>query len=157
MYIFQDFKGMNPIKTFYSILIGSTLRAIFLYRLSSWFYNHHIKILSTIFWSLNIALHSCDISPSAKIGKGFYIYHSVGLVIGAGATIGKNFTIYQNTTIGTNKIDRYPVIGNGVTLFAGSIVIGDITIGDNVTIGANSVVTKDIPSNSTAKGIPAVF
>lgn len=156
MYIFQDFNKAKPINILWGLFIGNTLRAIFLYRLSSWFYMHKLSPIATFFWSLNIALHSCDISPAAIIGKNFRMRHSVGVVIGAGAIIGDNLILYQNVTIGTNKTPVCPAIGNHVKLFAGCVVIGDIKIGDNIIVGANSVVTKDIPSNSISKGVPAI-
>jgi serine O-acetyltransferase len=157
MYIFQDFYKIKPISVLWGLFIGNTLRAIFIFRISSWLHTHHFKILSMLLWSLNITLHSCDISPNAKIGKGLYIYHSVGIVIGCNVLAGDNLTLYQNITIGANKSTKYPVIGNNVSLYAGCVVIGDINIGNNVLVGANSVVTKDIPNNSISKGVPATY
>ncbi|HHB1907136.1 TPA: serine O-acetyltransferase [Bacillus cereus] len=155
MYLFQDFKGISVLKIIWGVfIIGNIHQAIFFYRLSSWLHQHNLKILSTFIWSLNIKLHSCDISPMAKIGPGITMHHSVGIVIGA-VTIGKNLNIFQNTTLGTRGKGEYPTLGDNVELFAGCAVLGGIQVGDNVKIGANSVVIHDVPSYSTAVGVPA--
>ena len=91
---------------------------------------------------------------SADIGKGFKINHGVGTVVGARCKIGENCMIHQNCTIGDREGGR-PTIGNNVTIFAGAMILGDITIGDNSIIGANSVVTKSCPPNSILVGTPA--
>lgn len=81
-----------------------------------------------------------------------------GLVIHANAVIGENCEIMQGVTIGNNALksrEEVAVIGNNVTLCAGSKVIGHVTVGDNVVVGANSVVVKDIPKNAIVGGIPA--
>ena len=95
-----------------------------------------------------------EIFYSADIGKGFKINHGVGTVIGARCKIGDNCMIHQNCTIGDRKGGR-PTIGNNVIIYAGAMILGDITIGDNTIIGANSVVTKSCPPNSILVGSPA--
>lgn len=103
--------------------------------------------------------YGCCIFPSAKVGKGFYIEHPVGIVIG-NCTIGENFTIHQNTTIGVrHRFDDskglIPKIGSNVHLCSNAVILGDITITDNVTIGAGAIVLKDITEAGTYVGIPA--
>jgi serine O-acetyltransferase len=98
-----------------------------------------------------------DIHPGATIGKGFFIDHGTGVVIGGTAIVGDDVTIYQGVTLGGTSLahtKRHPTLGNHVTVGSGAAVLGDITIGDNVKIGANSVVVKDVPPNSTVVGIP---
>ncbi len=98
-----------------------------------------------------------DIHPGATIGRGFFIDHGTGVVIGGTAIIGDNVTLYQGVTLGGTSLQhtkRHPTLGNNVTVGSGAAVLGDITIGDNVKIGANSVVVKDVPPNSTVVGIP---
>lgn len=103
--------------------------------------------------------YGCEISPYAKIGDGFLILHSVGIVIGHEVEIGENCEIFQNVTIGSNRKEinnRYmPIIGNNVSIGTGAIVVGAIHIGNNVVIGANSYVDKDIPDNAFVVGTPA--
>lgn len=91
---------------------------------------------------------------SADIGEGLRINHGVGTVVGARCKIGKNCIIHQNCTIGDRNGGR-PIIGNNVIIYAGAMLLGNITIGDNSIIGANSVVTKNCPPNSIMVGTPA--
>ncbi len=98
-----------------------------------------------------------DIHPAATIGKGFFIDHGVGLVIGETAEIGDNVTIYQGVTLGGTGKDigkRHPTIGNNVMISAGAKVLGPVTIGDYSKIGAGSVVLKDVPPHCTVVGVP---
>jgi serine O-acetyltransferase len=100
------------------------------------------------------------ISPNAELGEGVRFPHPIAIVIGSGVKIGNNVTIYQSVTLGGKEIGdslcgNYPVVGDGTIIFAGAVVIGNITIGRNCKIGANSVVLKSVPDNSTAVGCPA--
>jgi serine O-acetyltransferase len=98
-----------------------------------------------------------DIHPGATIGKGFFIDHGTGVVIGGTAIVGDDCTIYQGVTLGGTSLQRtkrHPTLGNNVTVGSGAAILGDITIGDNVKVGANSVVVKDVPANATVVGIP---
>ncbi|MDR2846334.1 MAG: serine O-acetyltransferase [Candidatus Methanoplasma sp.] len=99
----------------------------------------------------------CDIHPGATVGKGFFIDHATGVVIGETAVIGDDVTIYQGVTLGGvsfNRGKRHPTIGSRVVCGANATVLGNIVIGDDVRIGAGSVVLKDVPPNSTVVGIP---
>lgn len=98
--------------------------------------------------------YSIWISPDCKIGSNFHMMHLDGIVIGSGVIIGNNCTIYHQVTIGKEK-DKFPIIGHNVTIYSGAKIIGGIKIGNNCIIGANAVVTKDIPDNCVAVGIPA--
>lgn len=102
----------------------------------------------------------CYLSPKATVGKGLSIKHPIGVVIGDGAIIGNDVTIFQNVTIGAARLGEgakglYPKIGNGVTIFAGAIIVGDIFIESKSIVGANAVVIKSCPKNSKLLGIPA--
>jgi serine O-acetyltransferase len=100
------------------------------------------------------------INPKSQIGEGLRLPHPNGIIIGEGVVIGDNVTLYQQVTLGGARIGdwqagRYPTIGHNTVIFAGAKIIGDVTVGDNCVIGANAVVTKDVPDNHTAVGIPA--
>jgi serine O-acetyltransferase len=99
-----------------------------------------------------------EIHPGAAIGRGFFIDHGMGVVIGETAEIGNDVTLYQGVTLGgtsLNKGKRHPTLGNNVTVGLHAAVLGAITIGDNSKVGAGSVVVKDVPANATVVGIPA--
>lgn len=99
-----------------------------------------------------------EIHPSAKIGKGVFIDHGMGVVIGETAVVGDNCTIYQGVTLGgtgKDKGKRHPTIGNNVMIGSGAKVLGPFTVGDNSKIAANAVVLSEIPPNSTCVGVPA--
>jgi serine O-acetyltransferase len=98
-----------------------------------------------------------DIHPGATIGRGFFIDHGTGVVIGGTAIVGNDVTIYQGVTLGGTSLQRkkrHPTLCDNVVVGSGAAVLGDITIGENVKIGANSVVVRDVPANSTVVGIP---
>lgn len=98
-----------------------------------------------------------EIHPGAQIGKGFFIDHGNGVIIGETTIIGDNVTLYQGVTLGgTGKEHgkRHPTIGNNVMISTGAKVLGSFTIGDNSKIGAGSVVLNEVPPNSTVVGVP---
>ncbi len=98
-----------------------------------------------------------EIHPGAKIGKGFFIDHGNGVIIGETTVIGDNVTLYQGVTLGgTGKEHgkRHPTVGNNVMISAGAKVLGSFTIGDNSKIGAGSVVLSQVPPCSTVVGVP---
>ena len=98
-----------------------------------------------------------EIHPGASIGKGLFIDHGDGVVIGETTVIGDNVTLYQGVTLGGTGKDvgkRHPTIGNNVTIGAGAKVLGPFTVGDNSKIGASAVVLKAVPPNCTVVGNP---
>ncbi len=99
-----------------------------------------------------------EIHPGAKIGKGLFIDHGSGVVIGETAEIGDNCTLYQGVTLGGTGKDigkRHPTLGNNVMVGAGAKILGPFKVGDNCKIAANAVVLSEVPTDSTAVGIPA--
>ncbi len=99
-----------------------------------------------------------EIHPAAQIGKGLFIDHGMGVVIGETTIIGENCTLYQGVTLGgtgKDKGKRHPTIGNNVTIGSGAKVLGPFTVGDNSKVAANAVVLNEIPPNSTCVGVPA--
>jgi serine O-acetyltransferase len=106
----------------------------------------------TRFWT------GIEIHPGAKIGKGVFIDHGMGVVIGETAEVGDSCTIYQGVTLGGTSLShgkRHPTLGSNVTIGVNAAVLGAITVGDNSKIGGGSVVVKDVPANSTVVGVPA--
>ena len=103
-------------------------------------------------------LTGIEIHPGATIGKGFFIDHGMGVVIGETTEIGDNCSIYQGVTLGGTGKDlgkRHPTLGDNVMIGAGAKVLGPFTIGDGSKIAAGAVVLKEIPEQSTAVGVPA--
>jgi len=121
-----------------------------LYRLGVPFLPRFISHLSRFFTGI-------EIHPGAVIGKGVFIDHGMGVVIGETAIVGDYTLIYQGATLGgtgkeTGK--RHPTLGSHVIVGAGAKVLGNIQIGNHVRIGAGSVVLRDVPSNTTVVGVP---
>ncbi|GIW47479.1 MAG: serine O-acetyltransferase [Deltaproteobacteria bacterium] len=131
--------------------------AIVLHRIAHWMWNHRLKLLGRILSHISRFLTGIEIHPGAKIGKGFFIDHGMGVVIGETSEIGDNVTIYHGVTLGGTSFSRskrHPTIENNVTIGAGAKILGPLTVGSNSKIGANSVVITDVPPNSTVVGIP---
>ena len=103
-------------------------------------------------------LTGIEIHPAAVIGERFFIDHGMGVVIGETAHIGDGVMLYHGVTLGgqvLTQTKRHPTLEDNVTVGAGAKVLGPITIGEGSAIGANAVVTKDVPANHIAVGIPA--
>ena len=99
-----------------------------------------------------------EIHPGATIGKGLFIDHGTGVVIGETTEIGDNCILYQGVTLGgtgKEKGKRHPTLGNNVMVGAGAKVLGPFKVGDNVKIAANAVLLEEVPPNCTAVGVPA--
>jgi len=98
-----------------------------------------------------------EVHPGAQIGKGFFIDHGMGVVIGETSEIGDNCTLFQGVTLGgtgKERGKRHPTLRNNVVVGAGAQILGSITIGENSYIGAGSVVTQEVPPNCTVVGVP---
>lgn len=139
------------------ILCYSGLHAIFFYRLTHFLWELKIPVLPRFISQFARFLTGIEIHPGAKIGRGLFIDHGMGVVIGETSVIGDNVTLFQGATLGgtgKEKGKRHPTLGNNVVVGAGANILGNITIGDNVSIGANAVVVRDVPANSTVVGVP---
>ena len=102
-------------------------------------------------------LTGIEIHPAAKVGKGLFIDHGSGVVIGETAEIGDDVTLYQEVTLGGTGFaigKRHPTVESCVTIGSGAKLLGPITIGHGAKIGANSVVVADVPPNATVVGVP---
>ncbi|NET56934.1 MAG: serine O-acetyltransferase [Symploca sp. SIO2E6] len=133
------------------------LQAIVSHRFCHWLHILGIPFLPRFISQFSRFVTGIEIHPGATIGKGVFIDHGMGVVIGETAIIGDYSLIYQGVTLGgTGKESgkRHPTLGENVVVGAGAKVLGNIHIGNNVRIGAGSVVLRDVPSDCTVVGIP---
>jgi len=133
--------------------------AVTAYRLAHWLWNHGNEASAELLQNRISDKFGVDIHPAATIGKGIFVDHATGVVIGATAVVGDNVTFLHGVTLGSTGTGvetadgrRHPIIGNGVMLGASAKIIGPVVIGDNVKVGANAVVTKNIPAGVTVVG-----
>lgn len=127
------------------------------HRITHSLWRKNFKLTARVMSHLSRFFTGVEIHPGAVIGKGFFIDHGMGVVIGETSEIGENVTIYHGVTLGGTsftKGKRHPTIGNNVTIGAGAKILGPLTVGENSKVGANSVVIRDVPPNSTVVGIP---
>ncbi len=139
------------------LLLYPGLHALIHYRISHFFYKICLFFIARLISQFSRFLTGIEIHPGAQIGKGFFIDHGMGVVIGETSIIKDNVLLYQGVTLGGTglvKGKRHPTIGNNVVIGTGAKILGNITIGDNSYIGANAVVIKDVPPNSTVVGVP---
>ena len=138
------------------VFLYPCFKAIIYYKISHYFYKKKHFLIARYLSEKAKRKTGIEIHPGAIIGKGLFIDHGTGVVIGETAIIGDNCTIYHQVTLGgTGKesIKRHPTIKDNVLIGAGSKVLGNITIGNNVKIGANSVVLDNVEDNVTVVGI----
>jgi serine O-acetyltransferase len=139
------------------ILTYAGFHALLAYRIAHRFHKWGIPIVPRAISQFARWLTGIEIHPAATIGKGFFIDHGMGVVIGETAEIGDYVTLFQGVTLGgtgKERGKRHPTLGNHVVVGAGAKILGGIKIGDNVKIGANSVVLKSVPANCTVIGVP---
>lgn len=140
------------------ILYFKGFHALQTHRLAHWLWNNGREDFALYLQSRSSAVFQTDIDPAAAMGKGIFLDHATGIVIGHTATVGDNVSILQNVTLGgTGKEegDRHPKIGSGVLIGSGAKVLGNIKIGDCSRIAAGSVVLKEVPPKTTVAGVPA--
>lgn len=145
------------IKTNAEVLLYPSFRAIIFYHIAHRLYADKHYFLARWISQRTVRKTGIEIHPGAKIGKGLFIDHGHGVVIGETTIIGDNVTLYQGVTLGgTGKEQgkRHPTIGDNVMISAGAKVLGSFTIGSNSKIGAGSVVLSEVPPNSTVVGVP---
>lgn len=132
--------------------------AVLYHRAANWFYKRRMFFTARLISQVSSFATGIEIHPAAKIGKGLFIDHGNGVVVGETAEIGDNCTIYQGVTLGgtgKDKGKRHPTIGNNVIIGAGAKVLGPFKVGNNVKIAANAVVLNEVPDNCTCVGVPA--
>lgn len=139
------------------LLTYSGLQAVISHRVAHALFRLHIPFLPRFISQVARHITGIEIHPGAKIGKGLFIDHGMGVVIGETTIIGDNVTLFQGVTLGgtgKERGKRHPTIGNNVVIATGAKVLGNITIGDNVNIGANAVIIRPVPSDCTVVGVP---
>lgn len=139
-------------------IVYSGLHAIWMHRVSHFLWKRGVKGPARILAQFNRFLTGIEIHPGASIGRRFFIDHGMGIVIGETAEIGDGVMLYHGVTLGgqvLTQTKRHPTIEDNVTIGAGAKVLGPITVGQGSAVGANAVVTKDVPADHIAVGIPA--
>ena len=143
--------GSNTIISFYTCYN-------IIYRVAHLLYKHKVYFISRALSQIARFFTGIEIHPGAVIGKGLFIDHGMGVVIGETTEIGDNVTLYQGVTLGgtgKDKGKRHPTLGDDVVVGAGAKILGPIKIGTGSKIGANAVVLKDVLAKATAVGILA--
>lgn len=155
---FRIIRERDPaIHSFLEVFLYPSFKVMLHYRLAHKLYLRKHYFLARYISQRAVRKTGIEIHPGAQIGKGLFIDHGNGVIIGETAVIGDNVTLYQGVTLGgTGKEHgkRHPTVGNNVMISAGAKVLGSFTIGDNSKIGAGSVVLSEVPPNSTVVGVP---
>ena len=139
------------------VLCYPGLHAVWGHRISHWLWHHNAKLAARFLAELMRKWTGVEIHPGALLGRGVFIDHATGVVIGETAEVGDNVTIYHGVTLGGTSLDRvkrHPTVEHDVTIGAGAKVLGAITIGAGSQIGANSVVVKSVPAGAVVVGVP---
>ena len=140
-------------------LLYPSVHALIMYRVSHFFYSKKRFFIARLISQVSRFFTQIEIHPGAQIGMGTLIDHGSGVVIGETSIIGDRVTIYQGATIGATgnekEFKRHPTLGDDIIVGSGAKILGPVNIGNNCKIGANSVVLSDMPSFTTAVGIPA--
>ncbi len=154
------FKDHDPACKYFStpILFYKGFQGLATYRAAHCLWNNDRHTMALFFQNRASEIFGVDIHPAAEIKGGVMIDHATGVVIGETSKIDKNVSIYQGVTLGGKGFeigDRHPKIKSGVSIFASSTVLGNITIGKNAKVAAGSLVLKDVEAETTVAGIPA--
>ncbi|HOB09427.1 MAG: serine O-acetyltransferase [Limnochordia bacterium] len=140
------------------VLCYPGLHALEVHRVAHWLYRRRLKLLARIISHLNRFFTGIEIHPGAQIGRGVFIDHGMGVVIGETTVIKDNVTLYQGVVLGgtgKEKGKRHPTIEEGAVIASGAMVLGSFTVGENARVGAGAVVLDSVPPNSTVVGVPA--
>lgn len=148
---------------FQAFLLSSGLHAVVAYRGCHWLWQKNWRLTARFLSQVVRFLTGIEIHPGARVGKGFFIDHGMGVVIGETAEIGDNVTLYHGVTLGGTTVfdargkqlqKRHPTLKDNIVVGAGAKILGPITIGNNVKIGANAVILKNVDDNQTVVGVP---
>lgn len=156
--LIQTIKRKDPsIKTTMEVFLYPCFKVMIYYKIAHYFYLKHHYWIARYLSEKAKRKTGIEIHPGAVIGKGFFIDHGSGVVIGETTIIKDNVTLFHDVTLGgisSEPTKRHPTIGNNVFIGTGAKILGNIIIGDNVKIGANAVVLKDVEADSTIVGVP---
>ncbi|MDB5101836.1 MAG: serine O-acetyltransferase [Cyanobacteria bacterium RYN_339] len=133
------------------------LHALEVHRVAHELHEAGAPVLARMLSNVNRFMTGIEIHPGAKIGKGVFIDHGMGVVIGETAEVGDDVLLYQGVTLGGTSLDRvkrHPTIESGTVIGSGAKVLGSFTVGEGSYIGSGSVVTKAVPAHATVVGIP---
>jgi serine O-acetyltransferase len=140
------------------VLYFKGFHAIQAHRLAYWLWRRDRQDFALYLQSRSSEVFQTDIHPGARIGRGIFLDHATGLVVGSTAVIEDNVSMLQNVTLGgtgKERGDRHPKIRHGVLIGAGAKILGNIEVGHCARIAAGSVVLKPVPHNATVAGVPA--
>ena len=140
------------------VLYYKGFQAIQTHRLAHWLWSVGRRDFALYLQSRSSVVFQCDIHPAARIGRGIFLDHATGLVVGATAVIEDDVSMLHSVTLGgtgKERGDRHPKVRHGVMIGAGAKILGNIEIGHCARIAAGSVVLKDVPHNTTVAGVPA--
>ena len=159
--IIEDIKAIyrnDPAVRNMEFLLYPGLHAILVHRFTHLLWRLKIPFLPRLLSQISRFFTGIEIHPGARIGKGFFIDHGMGVVIGETTEIGDNCVLFHNVTLGgtgKHKGKRHPTIGTNVMIGTGAILLGPIKVGDNVKIGANTfILMRNVPDNTTVAGTP---
>ena len=141
----------------FEALLYPSFKALVYYKIAHYLYKRKHYLIARFLSERAKRKTGIEIHPGATIGKGLFIDHGTGVVIGETAIIKDNVTMFHGVTLGgtgKEKGKRHPTIGNNVFIGCGAKILGNIEIGDNTKIGANAVILKNTPANVTIVGIP---
>lgn len=151
----RDPAARNGVEVFF---LYPGVQAVFWHRAAHFLYKHNLKFLARWISQTTRFFTGIEIHPGAVIGRGLFIDHGMGVVIGETAVVGDNCTIYQGVTLGgtgKEKGKRHPTLGDNVMVGSGAKVLGPFRVGNNSKIAAGAVVLSEVPENSTCVGVPA--
>jgi serine O-acetyltransferase len=159
--IIEDIKAIyrnDPAVRNIEFLLYPGLHAILIHRFTHLLWKAKIPFVPRLLSQISRFLTGIEIHPGAKIGKGCFIDHGMGVVVGETTEIGDSCVLFHNVTLGgtgKHKGKRHPTIGDNVMIGTGAILLGPINVGTNVRIGANTfILMQDIPDNTTVAGTP---
>ena len=162
VFFYKDVKGVQErdpaaTNTIEVLFLYAGLHAVVMYRIAHKLWSWKVPIVPRAISQLARFLTGIEIHPGATIGKGLFIDHGMGVVIGETAIVGDDVLLYQGVTLGgtgkeTGK--RHPTLGDHIVVGAGAKILGNIEIGSNSYIGANAVVLRSVPANATVVGVP---